>query len=361
MFKRKLLLWVSLFSIAAAQTCVNAQGFPAPPVNVVKAEIKNLSPVSWVSGTVVSRNNSQLAAEVSGRLIELVELGEYVKTGDVIARIDDTTLLLQKKEDLASVKRAQSQLDFLKSEVERKSTLAKRNLSAITDLDETISQREVAQSDLNAAQARLAKTEQNLEFTRLKAPFNGLVAERLSNLGEYVNNGNAIIRLVEVTNLEASVFAPLTAYRYLNKASMLAVESPLGKGMASIKSLVPVGGNRSHLMEVRLDMSTFDWPVGLNIKVAVASGETKPVLAVPRDALVLRREGTSVFRIKSDNTAEQVSVTIGIGAGELIEVLGDIKAGDQIVIRGAERLRAGQAVQIKPSNESLVSGKQTNE
>ncbi len=49
-------------------------------------------------------------------------------------------------------------------------------------------------------------------------------------------------------------------------------------------------------------------------------------------------------------------VTIGIGAGELVEVIGDVKAGDKIVIRGAERLRAGQAVQIKNNNQDLVSG-----
>jgi len=337
---------------------VMGQGFPAPSVNVVTAEIKKLSPVAWVSGTVVSRNNSKLAAEVSGRLISLAELGAEVKKGDVIARIDDRTLQIQLQEDQASVANAESRLEFLESEVNRKSTLAKRNLSAITDLDETRSQRDVAQGDLTAARARLAKTRQNLYFTELKAPFDGLVAERLSNQGEYVNNGTAIIRLVETANLEASVFAPLTAYRFLKQSTHLDVDSPLGKGKAMIKSLVPVASNRSHLMEVRLDMSSFDWPVGLNVRVAVANGESKEVLAVPRDALVLRREGTSIFRINSENSAEQISVHVGMAAGELVEVIGEINAGDKIVVRGAERLRPGQAVQIKSDNSALVSGKQ---
>ncbi len=335
-----------------------AQGFPPANVNVVKAEFRALSPVAWASGTVVSRNNSQIAAEVSGRLIDLAELGAKVKRGDVIARIDATSLSIQERENVASVQNAESKLDFLESEVKRKTALARRNLSAKTDLDQTISDRDVAKGDLAAAKARLAQTQQNLAYTKLKAPFDGIVAQRLSNQGEYVTSGTAIIRLVEVDNLEASVFAPLTAYQFLRQADALAVESAIGKGMAKIKTLVPVADTRSHLMEVRLDMSSFEWPVGLSVKAAVANGDTKKVLAVPRDALVLRREGTSVFRINSESKAEQVPVRVGIGAGEMIEVIGNLQPGDQIVIRGAERLMPGQSVQIKASNDSLISGKQ---
>lgn len=354
----KVIFAVLFIALSAFNFSASAQGFPAPSVNVIEAKQTLISPVAWVSGSVVSRNNSQIAAEVSGRLVSLAELGSRVKVGDVIAQIDDTTLRIQLTEDKASVQNAESRLNFLESEVKRKSTLAKRNLSAITDLDETISQRDVAKGELTAAKARLAKTEQNLNYSKLKAPFDGLVAERLRNQGEYVNNGTAIIRLVETTNLEASVYAPLTAYRFLKESSELEIDSPLGKGVAPIKSLVPVADNRSHLMEVRLDLSKFDWPVGLNVRVAVANGESKEVIAVPRDALVLRREATSVFRVKEDNTTEQIPVTVGMASGELVEVIGKVQVGDKIIVRGAERLQPGQAVQVKSDNQTLISGKQ---
>ena len=358
MKKNKQLKTFFIFLIGFAHLSATGQGFPPPSVNVISAEIKSLSPISWVSGTVVSQNNSQIAAEISGRLISLAAIGARVKKDDVIAQIDDKTLLLQKREAIANVENAQSKLEYLESEVKRKSTLAKRNLSAITDLDETISQRDVARGDLSAARARLAQTEQNIDYTRLRAPFDGIVAERLSSQGEYVNNGTAIVRLVETKNLEASAFAPLTTYRFLSSTKALAVQSYLGEGVAPIKTLVPVASSRSHLMEVRLDMSGFDWPVGLNIKVAVANGEAKEVLAVPRDALVLRREGISIFRIDGENKAEEIKITTGIGAGEMIEVIGNVAPGDRIVVRGAERLRAGQVVAIKESNQNLISGKQ---
>jgi RND family efflux transporter MFP subunit len=341
-------------------TTVHAQQGPPANVNVALIQKTTISPTSWVSGTVVAHNNSKIAAEVSGRLTSLVELGEKVKKNQVIAQIDDRRLKLQRIEEQANVENAQAQLTFEQSEVRRKETLINKKLVSQTELDETLSKKSIAQGNLSAAKARLAQIEQNLEYTQLKAPFDGIIAQRQSNEGEYVDSGNAIVRIVETANLEASIFAPLTAYQYLkqnfiqNKA--LAIRSPLGAGSAKIKTLIPVADSRSHLMEVRLDMTTFDWPIGLNITAAVAIGESKEVLAIPRDALVLRRNGTTVFRIDEKNTAQQVDVQVGMGENDLVEITGNINEGDRIVIRGAERLRVGQTVNIKTNNQSLVSG-----
>jgi multidrug efflux pump subunit AcrA (membrane-fusion protein) len=72
----------------------------------------------------------------------------------------------------------------------------------------------------------------------------------------------------------------------------------------------------------------------------------RKVLAVPRDALVLRRAGTAVYRISDDQSAQRIEVTTGIASGNLIEVQGDLSRGDQVVVRGGERLRPGQKVSI---------------
>jgi len=339
---------------------VGAQQGPPANVNVGKIIKTTISPVSWVSGTVVAHNNSKIAAEVSGRLTSLVELGAKVKRNQVIAQIDDRRLKLQRLEEQANVENAQAQLTFEQSEVRRKKSLINKKLVSQTELDETLSKKSIAQGNLSAAKARLAQIEQNLEYTQLKAPFDGIIAQRQSNEGEFVDSGNAIVRIVETANLEASIFAPLTAYQYLKQNLIqdkaLSIRSPLGKGAAKIKTLIPVADSRSHLMEVRLDMTTFDWPIGLNITAAVAVGESKEVLAIPRDALVLRRNSTTVFKIDDKNSAQQIDVTVGMGEGDLVEVTGQVSEGDRIVIRGAERLRAGQAVNIKNNNQSLISG-----
>ncbi|NQY88134.1 MAG: efflux RND transporter periplasmic adaptor subunit [Colwellia sp.] len=356
-------LFVNLIVLAFAQQTVLARGFAPASVNVDSAIMTELSPVVWVSGTVVSQNDAKIAAEISGRLTSLSVIGARVTQGDVIARIDDKQLKIQSREAQANVLNSKAYLRFLEAEVIRKKQLFKQKLSPETELDKTISERDIAKGNVIVAQARLDKIEQNIAYTQLKAPFSGMVTQRIANLGEYVDNGSAIIRLVEIENSEASVFVPIVAFKFLKKAKQLSVESPLGSGYAKIKALVPVANARSHLMEVRLDMSTFDWPIGLNFKAQVSNGPSEILLAVPRDALVLRRDGASVFRIiKSDQgiTAEKIAVAIGVGMGGLVAVTStdankSIQAGDLVIIRGAERLQSGQSVVIKNNNHELIS------
>jgi len=251
---------------------------------------------------------------------------------------------------------------FLDAEVTRKKRLVKQKLSPVSELDKTVSERDVAKGDVIAAQARLDKTAQNLIYTQLKAPFSGIITQRIANLGEYVDNGSAIVRLVETAHREATIFAPIVAYQFLKNTKKLSITSPLGTGDATIKALVPVANERSHLMEVRLDMSTFDWPIGLSLKAKVANGPSKLSLTVPRDALVLRRDGASVFRINKSEKgakAERIAVVIGAGMRDLIAVNSTsidnkIVEGDLIVIRGAERLQDGQNVVIKENNHDLM-------
>ncbi|MBT8450272.1 MAG: efflux RND transporter periplasmic adaptor subunit, partial [Gammaproteobacteria bacterium] len=330
---------------------------PPANVNVVLAKQMLLSPSGWVSGLIVSPNNSEIASEVSGRIIELAELGATVTKGEIIARIDDSRLQLRLAEARSVVVSEKARYNFLESEVKRVQALAKRNLSAKTDLDRLASERDVARSEYLQSQSRVEQILLDIAFSKLKAPFDGLVSQRLSNVGEFVQSGTGIIQLVETNNNEVSVSAPITSYPYLKQGMSLAIESPMGNAMAPVISLIPVAENRSHLMEIRLDASNINWPVGLKVKVAVPNDPSKDVVAIPRDGLVLRREGISVFKVGSDNTAEQVSIRVGIGAGEFVEVIGPITSGDQIIVRGAERIQPGQMVNIIESNDRLISGK----
>ncbi|MEL0035571.1 MAG: efflux RND transporter periplasmic adaptor subunit [Gammaproteobacteria bacterium] len=346
---------LSLLLVVLMSVSLMAQGFPAN-VNVTTVITTQLRPTAWVSGEVVSPNNSTIAAEVNGRVVALAELGTAVNQGEIVARIDDTRLSLRAKEAQASIASSRARYEFLASEVTRIKALEKRNLSAKTELDRTISERDSAKSDVAEAESRLAQIKQDIEFASIRAPFDGLITHRLSNVGEFVQVGAGVIRMVETSNTEASIFVPITSYPFIKLRESLAIDSALGRDEAQVKSLIPVAETRSHLMEIRLDMSSLSWPIGLKIRAAVPNAETKQVVALPRDALVLRRDGVSVFLVR-DNKAVQIPVQVGIGQGDLVEVIGDVQPGDQVIIRGAERLFPGQPVNIKESNSHLVSGK----
>ncbi len=318
----------------------------AATVRVAQASIQSLAPVIIVPGTVISRNDAKLAAEVAGRLIMVAEVGTVVDQGEAVASIEDTLVKLRKDEQEAEVIRAQARLRYLESEERRYVKLADSNLAAATKLEETRSDRDVSRGDLQVARSRLAQIEVQLARTRIGAPFGGIVVERLTMPGERVDVGDNVVRMVDQQHLEVIARAPLEYFSYLSAGQQLELKAGEKMARGSVRTVVAVGSENTHQFELRLDIEGKRFPVGQTLRVYVPTSELRDALVVPRDALVLRPNGISVFVVGDDQTARQVTVTTGIGAGEQIEVIGNLDAGDRVVTRGNERLRPGQSVSI---------------
>ncbi len=321
-------------------------GGPPASVRVAEARIAELAPTIEVPGTVSSRLDARLAAEVSGRLLAIADIGELIAEGETIAEIDDVNYRLGKADYESQVARAKKRIAFLSREVQRLSRLASQNVAAKSQLDATESDLQVAREDLKIAQARLGLTEVQLSVTRIKAPFAGVITERYKLLGERVSIGDNVVRLVNQESLEVIARAPLDSVAFVNVGDKLRLVNERTDLTGSVRTLVPVGDPRSHMFEMRLDIPADRWRIGETVRVVVPTRPRQALLAVPRDALVLRRDGTSVYRIAADNTAERITVQTGVSSGGLVAITGDIKAGDQVIVRGAERLRPGQAVMI---------------
>jgi len=348
----KRILILLLTGLAAG---ANAQFNIAAPVEVDQARLIAMAPTMQVAGTVLSRDDAQLSAEVEGRLLEIAEVGERFAEGDVLARIEDTTLDLRRRELAAEITSVEARLKFLDAELARYQQLAESNLASRTQIDQTRSDRDVAQSDLEIARSRLAQVTDQIERTRIRAPFDGVVARRLVQAGERVSVGTQVMRVYNPNNLEVVARAPLDYYRFLQPGDELGVrvgEQVIG---APLRTLVSQGSEAVHVFELRLDLDQ-PLPVGQTVRVTIPTADVREVLAVPRDALVLRSDGASVYVVDDKNTARQIQVAVGIGSDNLIEVKGAIQPGDRVVTRGNERLRPGQEVQvIEPSGPATSS------
>jgi RND family efflux transporter MFP subunit len=327
--------------LAAAQN-----GPPPANVRVAEAQLASLSPSIQVPGTVVSRNDARVAAEVAGRLTWIAEVGTAIAAGEPVARIDDAELLLQRDEYRGVLSAQESRRGFLEREAERLRRLAAEHIGAKNRLDEVESELQAATSDITAARARLGRIELQLERTRILAPFGGIVTERLRTAGEHTQPGDDVVRLVDPGSLEVVARAPLSTLHFVSPGGEVDFHSEWHSGRGRISTLVPFGDSRSHMFELRLSIDSSPWRVGENVRLAVPTGSPTEVLAVPRDALVLRREGASVFRVGENGAAERIDVLPGIAAGELIAISGAVNPGDRVVVRGAERLRAGQPVNV---------------
>ena len=345
---RAIIFTISFFLLSAPGLAQKPKS--AAPVKLATAVVMDIAPVMEVAGTVISRDDAQLSAEVSGRITSMAEVGQYMEKGQTITAIDDSRLLLQKREAESNVSAAQTRISFLAKESKRLKQMAQKKHTSQTVLEQTLSDYGVAEAELEAEQARLELINDHLDKTSVTAPFNGYVTERYKKPGEHVKIGDGVLHLVGIENIEIETSAPLIYVRHVQKGSELSIKSRGKRATATVSSLVSLGTGQSRQFTMRLAIvpsqldGQHDWIPGMAVRVAVPTEKKVSQVVVPRDALVIRRNGIYMFRVKADDTVEQIAVTTGAAAGELIGISGDIKNGDRVVIRGNERLRPGQKV-----------------
>ena len=344
---KRLLIIIILFLI----TALHAEDKKSPPpalVVVEQAVKKNIAPTALYSATVISRDDANLAGEISGRLTWVAEVGDNFKKNDAVAKLDDVFIKQQVIEEQATIQSEKAKFNLHTKEVERFKKLLSSNNAAQTQLDQANSNQAVAHSNITSAKARLAQAAERLKRTNILAPFDGVVSEQLLQAGEWASEGATIVRLVSSSNLEVQTHIPSSTLQFVTIGSLLTYTNGTSNGVGKVRALVPVGGDVSRLYELRISVTNPTLSAGNLLRVAIPTAHAREAVLVPRDALVLRREGIYVFRINKKSVAEKINVETGISNTHSIEVIGGIQANDLVVTRGGENLRPGMTVTIKP-------------
>jgi RND family efflux transporter MFP subunit len=342
--------FVSLLAItivtSQAVFAAGPQGGREVPVRVAEVVDKLLAPTILVPGTVISRQEAALPAEVSGKLTWVAEVGTEVRWGQPVARLDDTLYKLRAKENDANLRREQSRLEFLEKELQRLQALIKSSHTTRNEYERRLMERDVAASEVSLMKAKVKLDSETLSRYTIRAPFHGVVTNRERREGEWIGSGDTVVSFANPNSLEIVVRVSEKTVVNLSKGQRLVVHHGDRQRLGKVKSLVPVGEKQSLLYDVRIEMGDEGWLAGQTVRVSVPVGTPRRVLAVPRDALVLRRTGTSIYIVGDENKSKRIEVQTGIAGGDLIEVVGRLKAGDRVVTRGSERLRPGQTVRI---------------
>jgi RND family efflux transporter MFP subunit len=329
-----------MYSIAGAQDT------PPAPVAVDEARADVFSAALWVSGTVISRNDARIAAETDGRITWVAEVGTRIDSGQPFATIDDTDLKLELSDNKAQLESLQAQKRYQENNLERLHQLAANKNAAVNQLDEAQSLLDMTIQDIRRAEVSVAQTQRRIDQSRVLAPFPGVVVERLVQVGEFVSRGAQVARLVDTERREIRAQAPLTISGYVREGLEVSVEHQQMQSLSPVTRVIPVGDERSRMFEVRIAADDPSWVIGSPVRVALPNSIPRELVAIHRDALVLRGSELFILRVTDDNTVEKIQVDTGIGLGELVEVIGDVSDGDRVVTRGAERLRSGQAVVV---------------
>lgn len=333
-----------LGAVAAAQ-----EGMPAMPpakVQVATAELRNMAPQIEVSGTVMSLNDSRIAAEIEGVISWLADVGESVEAGEVIARIDPRLMQVALRRAEANVARLEADLRYREQQLKRAEELAATKNASANLLDESTNNRDQALHQLNDGRAQLERAQGDFARTKIRAAFAGHVVERLASVAEYVAVGDDVLRLVDTHRMEIVLPAPIALTEFVEPGIEVTVRNGKVERQHAVRTVVPVGDAVSRMVEIRLSVADGDWLVGTAVQVSLPSDAPVTAVAVPRDALVERGGQASVYKVADDGTAQQIQANIQSTVGLWVGIAEGVEPGDQVIVRGAERLAPGQPVEV---------------
>ena len=338
--------------LAAVAGCVALGAAADPPpaerpvVEVGTVTVRPVNIESWIPGSIVSRADARIASVIAGRVVWVAEVGTRVGQGEAIARLDDTVPRLRLEDLRAQVARARAQQQFNSSQLERFNRLAATQVLSASQLEDARAQREMSTDDLTRVEAQLREVQYDIGQSVIRTPFPGVVTERFIQRGEYLQTGAATVRVVNTGDIEARATGALSLATNVHGGQTVTVRDHGIEKSGRVRTVVPVGDERSRQFEVRVSLGSPEWLVGTPVEVSLPSAAVRTAVTVPRDALVIRQNHSYVLRLTRADTVEQLDVTPGAGIADLVEVRGPLCAGDRLVIRGGERLAAGQAVRV---------------
>jgi RND family efflux transporter MFP subunit len=241
-----------------------------------------------ISGPLKAVNSAFIKARVAGELQGLsVREGDYVKAGQVIARVDSTESQARVRQAQQQAESAKAQVDIAKRSFDNNRSLVDQGFISKTALDSSIATLSSAEANYRAAQAGADVAAKSLDDTVLRAPISGQVAQRLAQLGERVAVDARIVEIVDLSKLELE--ANLSATDSLNvkvgQTAQLTIEGAATRVKATVVRVNPsaVAGSRAVLAYLAIDSSA-NLRQGLFAQGTLATGSTR-TLAVPLSAV----------------------------------------------------------------------------
>jgi RND family efflux transporter MFP subunit len=328
------------------------------------------------SGYVVAQRKAALAAKATGRLEWLgVEEGSRVKSGEIIARLEGRDSEAMQKQAAASVTSASALLDQAKVEfrdavrsLKRAKELLSQGVVSQADFD-TAEAREnraraavaAATANLAVARAALGGADVSLDYTRIRAPFDGVVLTKNADVGDIVtplgaaaNAKASVVTIADLASLRVEVDVSESSLEKVKpgqSCEILLDALPQERFMGQVHTIVPTADRSKATVMVKISFLERDQRIlpEMSAKVAflerpVGSGEQKPKVMLPKAAVVTRDGKSFVYLLKGETVVEAKIETFDLQR-DLIEVKG-VKPGDKIALKPLEKLSNGAKIKI---------------
>ncbi len=347
------IFWVSLYLVLSPVGYAQDRS-PNAPVEVSPVKRESVDRRATLTGTVFPRVKSILASEVEGLVEKMfVEEGDSVKKGEKIAELGASVYQLQLKQAEAAWKEAEQRYLQAKADLKRSEDLVAKGFVARKQLVDDRFEAEALSKKLGQHEAEIARLKDRLGKTQIFAPFSGEVAKKYTEVGQWVDKGGAVVTLIDLSFVHISVLVPERYIFRLKVGQPASVTADALGGetyQGRIYAIISEGDAEARVFPVKFEVMNkgFILKSGMLARVTFSTGYSRKGLLVPKDALVSRGKDAVVFVVQ-DGTAKQVRVRVKGYHGSEAEVTGQIDPGDQVVIRGNERLRDGQPIRVLPA------------
>jgi RND family efflux transporter MFP subunit len=335
-------------------------------VAVITGRTTNVPDLLEAVGTVHAAQMSQLASQVMGTIIEVrVREGDSVRRGEVLAIIDDrepkavvdraSAAEMAAEQEIAA---AESELALAASTLNRYQNLYEKKSVSPQEFDEVktreqaaLARRDLARASQEQAKAALAQARTGLEYTRIRAPYDGMITERKLDPGAMASPGLPILSVEDISRyrLEATVNENDLHYIHLGQPVPVSIDA-LGRSelKGRVAQIVPGADPASRSFLIKIDLPG-KWQVrsGLFARAQFSRGE-KQCLTVPQTAVIQRGQLQGVYVLDETNLAALRYVTLGKPAGMQVEILAGLQDGERIVSNPGELELSGKRIEAKP-------------
>jgi RND family efflux transporter MFP subunit len=316
-----------------------------PDLKTAAVEMREVGLAYSAEAVIEAVRQSTVAAQVSGRIVELhFDVGDYVKKGEVIARIDERAATQALEASEAQVRQAEAELQNARLNYERSRQLVAQKFLSQAALDKAESDYKAAQARLGALLAGASQAATERGFATIVAPYSGIVSARHVELGEMATPGKPLLTGFDPGTLRVTATVPQTQIAAIQTSGQARVEIPsIGKWIdAKRVTIVPSADPRTHTTQVRLELPPDVRGVYPGIyAVAHFIVGREPRLLVPRAAVVRRSEVIAAYVLGADGFPQMRQIRLGDASDEnSVEVLAGLRAGDRVAL---EPLKAAAA------------------
>ena len=319
-------------------------------VETAKLVEGEVNPLQEFIGTLNFEKSSVLAAQNSGLVKQLkFQLGDEVKKGQTLIEIDADILKAQIDAVKANLKIAEDNLNNSQKDYERYKKLFDTKTITQKEYDDAILKKDSSKNSLIALKAKFNELEIQLKKKSIEAPYSGVIVEKSIELGEWVNAGTPIAKIVDTSKIELTFNIPMNFFNGLRKGEEYDLKIGSNNVKAKLIAAIPSGDKLTRTFPVKFkanieDLFVFD---GQEAKVSLSKNGKINSLVISRDSVIKRFGKDVVFFVDDKSTAQMVPVDIVGFLGKEVAIKGPgLVSGMDIVTKGNERIFPNSPVQI---------------